>query len=180
MISPSAKFTEILHERKFILSAEIIAPAQDADLAPGLSQLEELKKSGVEMFAVTKHAIGGRRTHNLLTARAIFERFKMPCIAHLIARDLLPEEIEKDLVQYEKFGVKNILALRGDPPEGVLEWQPRPGSYFYAYQLVEQIRAKKHDFCVGVACYPDLPEKENGSIFLPVRKKQEPSSRSRR
>lgn len=125
-------------------------------------------------MSVTKGAGGSLRGGSLPIAQTIKEFFRLPCIAHFTCRDLLPEEVENQLVDHHLFGIRNILALRGDPPQGAPNWSPREGSYPYAYQLVEQIRAlnegkylerkgfaleerERTDFCIGVACYPDHP-----------------------
>ena len=52
----------------------------------------------------------------------------------------------------KELGIENILALRGDIPEGVTF--PDEGRFRYAYELVEEIR-KHGDFCIGAACYPE-------------------------
>ena len=71
--------------------------------------------------------------------QTVKEHLNLPCIAHFTCRDLLPEEVENQLVDHHLFGVRNILALRGDPPQGVPNWTPREGSLPYAYQLVERL-----------------------------------------
>ncbi len=123
-------------------------------------------------MSVTKGAGGSLRGGSLPIAQTIKESLGLPCIAHFTCRDLLPEEVENQLVDHHLFGIRNILALRGDPPQGTVNWSPREGSYPFAYQLVEQICAlnrgsylersgfsvtsrERTDFCVGVACYPD-------------------------
>jgi methylenetetrahydrofolate reductase (NADPH) len=166
------KITEILATKPFTVSAEIIPPRNGADPSVVYSQIERLTQAGLDFLAVTKGAGGSLRGGSLPIAQAIKESFQVPCVAHFTCRDLLPEEVENSLVDHYFLGVRNILALRGDPPQGVSDWQPRHGSHTYAYQLIEQIRAlndgryleragfaaherQKMDFCVGAACYPD-------------------------
>jgi len=168
------KITEILVEEKFTLSAEIVPPRNGASSAAIREQIERLAKAGTEFMSVTKGAGGSLRGGSLPIAQTIKEVLGVPCIAHFTSRDLLPEEVENQLIDHHLFGIRNILALRGDPPQGVADWRPREGSYPYAYQLVEQIEAlnegrylerkgfktetrERTDFCVGVACYPDHP-----------------------
>src|SRR5436190_7258100 len=103
-------------------------------------QIEALTKSGAQYLAVTKGAGGSLRGGSLPIAQAIKDRFQIPCVAHFTCRDLLPEEVENQLIDHHYFGIRNILALRGDPPDGQPTWQPRPGRYAYAHQLIHQIR----------------------------------------
>lgn len=174
MQSLDRKITDILATRHFTLSVEIVPPRNGAAPSMITNQIQSLSSAGAEFMAVTKGAGGSLRGGSLPIAQTIKERYGIPCIAHFTCRDLLPEEVENQLIDHHFFGIRNILALRGDPPQGVADWQPRAGSYPYAYQLVEQIQAlnqgrylerkgfgvdarERTDFCVGVACYPDHP-----------------------
>jgi methylenetetrahydrofolate reductase (NADPH) len=83
--------------------------------------------------------------------------------------------VENQLVDHHYFGVRNILALRGDPPMGQTDWVAPAGGYNYAYQMIEQIRnlneglflerqgykvgeREATDFCIGAAIYPEHPD----------------------
>lgn len=180
---PDRKITELLRPGHFTLSAEIVPPRNGASPATIFDQIERLTKAGAQFLAVTKGAGGSLRGGSLPIAQTIKESFRTPCIAHFTCRDLLPEEVENQLVDHHYFGIRNILALRGDPPVGEKDWQPRPGSHPYAYQLVEQIRAlnegrylerkgfavqerESTDFCIGVAVYPDHPDLDEQIEFF--------------
>jgi methylenetetrahydrofolate reductase (NADPH) len=174
MIQPAdRKITDILKAELFTLSAEIIPPRNGSDRSLILGQIESLTKSGAQFLAVTKGAGGSLRGGSLPIVQTVKEGFNTPVIAHFTCRDLLPEEVENQMIDHHLFGIRNILALRGDPPQGVAGWQPRDGSYPYAYQLIEQLRElnsgnylerkgfngssskERTDFCIGAACYPD-------------------------
>jgi methylenetetrahydrofolate reductase (NADPH) len=51
-------------------------------------------------------------------------------------------------------GVENVLALRGDPPQGQTEWTATEGGLSYSRELIELIR-DGYDFCIGAACFPE-------------------------
>ena len=88
----------------------------------------------------------------------------------------MPVEVENQLIDHHYFGIRNILALRGDPPDGQPKWKAKDGGYDYAYQLMEQIRnlnkgsylPRRNDpgsqnqeptsFCIGGAAYPDMAD----------------------
>lgn len=180
---PDVKITDLFKQHKFTLSAEIIPPRNGTNPKIIYAQIETLKKSGAQYLSVTKGAGGSLRGGSLPIAQIVKESFNTPCIAHFTCRDLLPEEVENQLIDHHFFGIRNILALRGDPPQGVPNWKPREGSYSYAFQLVEQITAlnrgtylsrpgfeapskEKTDFCIGVACYPDHPDARESREFF--------------
>jgi methylenetetrahydrofolate reductase (NADPH) len=82
-----------------------------------------------------------QREHNLTT------------LAHLTCVNHTREEVGGILEKIRALGCKNILALRGDPPGGG-EFQPTPGGFEFAAQLVQFIR-ESGDFSVGVAGFPE-------------------------
>jgi methylenetetrahydrofolate reductase (NADPH) len=169
------KLTDVLAGGKFTLSAEVIPPRNGVEQAAVLGQVEKLILAGAEFLAVTKGAGGSLRGGSLPIAQIIKEQFRVPCIAHFTCRDLTPEEVENQLMDHHYFGIRNILALRGDPPDGQPQWRPREGGYNFAHQLIEQIRRlnrgeyrvrpgarapesqEKTDFCIGAAAYCEQP-----------------------
>ncbi|MBY0472423.1 methylenetetrahydrofolate reductase [bacterium] len=174
---PDIKLTDFLKQHTFTLSAEVIPPRNGAEQALVLGQIHRLIQSGAQFLAVTKGAGGSLRGGSLPIAQSIKERFGVPCIAHFTCRDLAAEEVENQLVDHHYFGIRNILALRGDPPDGQPNWKPREGGYQYAHELIAQIRNLNQgqylsrvggpsvtpgsqiatDFCIGAAVYPDHP-----------------------
>jgi methylenetetrahydrofolate reductase (NADPH) len=75
-------------------------------------------------------------------------------MAHLTCVGHTADEIGSILDDLWKAGVHNVLALRGDPPAGQSSFVATPGGFAYANELVE-FAAKRHDFCIGVAGYPE-------------------------
>ncbi len=174
------KLTDILQKNSFTLSTEIIPPRNGAPQTEILNQISELTKSGTQFMSVTKGAGGSLRGGSLPIAQLVKEHFHLPVIAHFTCRDLTAEDVENQLMDHHYFGIRNILALRGDPPAGISDWQPNPKSYPYAYQLIEQIQKLNQgqflerkgfnsanmsgtDFCIGAAAYPD---EENADIRI--------------
>ncbi len=184
LFRPDRKLTHVLRHNRFTLSAEMLPPRNGAEQSAVLGQVAQLVDAGAHFLAVTKGAGGSLRGGSLPIAQAIKERFGVPAIAHFTCRDLVAEEVENQLVDHHYFGIRNILALRGDPPDGLPEWLPRAGGYNYAYQLIEQIRRLNEghylvrrggpssggqepaDFCIGAAAYPEHPDPQQGLAYF--------------
>ena len=185
--SADSKLTDVLKQGRFTLSAEVIPPRNGFQQSAILDQIRILIDAGAQFLAVTKGAGGSLRGGSLPIAQSIKERFKVPCIAHFTCRDLTPPEIENQLMDHHYFGIRNILALRGDPPNGQPEWKARDGGYSFAHQLIEQIRnlnqgvylprpggppapdQEQTDFCVGAAVYPEHPNEEERIRFFKIK-----------
>ena len=103
--------------------------------------------------SVTYGAGGSTRDKTLRIVDRIQRQHGLTAVAHLTCVCATREEIRELLRQISELGVRNVLALRGDPPGGG-EFQPTPGGFEYSNQLVEFIR-KQGDFCVGVAGFPE-------------------------
>jgi methylenetetrahydrofolate reductase (NADPH) len=188
---PDKKLIDVLSSQKFTLSAEIIPPRNGSEQGKILDQIDALIHSGAQFLAVTKGAGGSLRGGSLPIAQMIKEQFGIPCIAHFTCRDLTPFEVENLLMDHHYFGIRNILALRGDPPDGQTTWQPREGGYNYAHQLIRQIRSlnkgiylnrpggpsaaqgaseiEKTDFCIGAAAYPEHPDEKERIEFFKLK-----------
>lgn len=78
-------------------------------------------------------------------------------LMHLTCTGLTRDKVIDVLNKAKDYGIKNILALRGDPPAGVDNWVSVDNGFSYAYQLVAFIKENFGDyFCIVVAGYPEM------------------------
>lgn len=171
------KITDILKEKKFTLSVELVPPRNGEGKEEILPKIKSLKGK-VDFVSITKGAGGSLRGGTLPISVFAKEHGVIP-LAHFVCRERTKAEIENDIIDLYYFDINNILALRGDPPAGAKdeEWD---GDYKYACLLVKQISdlnkgrylprrnldkgefrdGIKTDFCIVVAGHPEDPFEE--------------------
>jgi methylenetetrahydrofolate reductase (NADPH) len=127
--------------------------------AEGVEQLyrtvEELRPCRPSYVSVTYGAGGSTRDRTLELVTRIQRELGILTMAHLTCVGSTRGEIRETLRRLYDGGIRNVLALRGDPPKGETEFKPSPDGFRYASELVAFIREQPWDFCLGAACYPE-------------------------
>jgi methylenetetrahydrofolate reductase (NADPH) len=115
--------------------------------------LPALRQVQPDYCSVTYGAGGSTRDKTLLIVDRIQRQHGLVAVAHLTCVEATREQIGELLGRIRALGVKNVLALRGDPPCGG-EFKATPGGFEYSSQLVRFIR-EKPGLCIGVAGFPE-------------------------
>ena len=120
-------------------------------------------------MSVTYGAGGGTSQYTVQIAENLQKQGVTP-LAHLTCISSNKENVQQMLTNLKQAGIQNILALRGDIPQGQILTDP---TYHYASDLIEEIKSFDSDFCVGGACYPENhPESNNAHDDIDNLKKK--------
>ncbi|RTI17663.1 methylenetetrahydrofolate reductase [NAD(P)H] [Thermus scotoductus] len=124
--------------------------------------MEELKAFRPAFVSITYGAMGSTRDRSVLWAKRILD-LGLNALAHLTVAGQSQGEVAGVLDRFVEAGVENILALRGDPPQGERVFRPHPQGFRYAMELVAFIRSRYGEgVSVGGAAYPEgHPESES-------------------
>ncbi len=136
------------------VSFEFFPPKTDAaaeTLWQAIKRLEPLDPSYV---SVTYGAGGTTRERTHSTVTRIANETSMAPAAHLTCVGATREEVDQVAQDYWDAGIRHIVALRGDAPDGANRYEPHPGGYAYAADLVAGLK-RIGDFEISVAAYPE-------------------------
>jgi methylenetetrahydrofolate reductase (NADPH) len=142
-----------------VFSFEFFPPRTEDGIEALFRSLKALRPLAPSFVSVTYGAGGSTRGRTLEMVTRIKRDTEIEAAAHLTCVASTRDELRQQLEALADAGVRNILALRGDPPKGQREFIPAEGGLRYASELVALARevsaAKKWDFCIGAACYPE-------------------------
>lgn len=139
---------------KFV-SFEFFPPKTDAGFKNLLARLNRMKELNPLFITVTWGAGGSTNEKSLELASICQKTLGITTVLHLTCTNTNKEIIDNALKLAKKFGIRNILALRGDPPRSEEYWTPNC-DFQSSIDLIKYIRSEYDDyFCIGVAGYPE-------------------------
>ncbi|MHC1768282.1 MAG: methylenetetrahydrofolate reductase [NAD(P)H] [Verrucomicrobiia bacterium] len=147
-------YVDKVAKRQPVISFEFFPPKTvEGDRQLLERTIPTLAEAGPDYCSVTYGAGGSTREKTLTIVDQIQRLHGLTAMAHLTCVAATQDQIQALLVEIERLGVRNLLALRGDPPGGG-EFEPVPGGFRYSSDLVRFIRLQG-DFSIGVAGFPE-------------------------
>jgi len=151
---------DVINSETPTLSIEVFPPKVEAKYETIEKATEEIAALKPGFMSVTYGAGGGTSDFTVSIAENLQNKYDVPVLAHLSCISSTRDGVRKQLNHMKEVGITNVLALRGDIPEGVeysADWD-----YHYATELVKEIKEFDSSICIGGACYPEVhPDSEN-------------------
>ncbi len=140
---------------RLAVSFEFFTPkTPEGDRALAERTIPALFAARPDYCSVTYGAGGSTRDKTLSIVDRIQRERGVTGMAHLTCVGATREQVREIVEQARGLNIRNLLALRGDPPEGSGEFKPAEGGFAYAHQLVSLIR-ETGGFSIGVAGFPE-------------------------
>ena len=137
------------------VSFEFFPPKSEAMAETLWRSIETLAPLHPRFVSVTYGAGGSTRTRTHATVERIVKETHLTAAAHLTCIGASREEIDEVARDYWEIGVRHLVALRGDAPEPGQKYQPHPGGYANAAELVAGLKTVA-PFDISVAAYPEM------------------------
>lgn len=156
------RLSEIFTENKVHFSFEFFPPKTEKASVALFETIKELSPIQPSFVSVTYGAGGSTQelTENLVIR--LKKETPLNVVAHLTAVGAGRDDIKAQLERYSAAGIKNVLALRGDPPKNNTSFSPAPDGFQHAAEMVAFIKKHFPHFSVGVAGFPEgHPETPN-------------------
>ena len=144
------KIIDILNQDRPTLSFEVFPPKTSDTYDSVAKATQDIAALRPDFMSVTCGAGGGTSDYTVGIAAGIQQQYGVDVLAHLTCASSTRDHVAQVLEHLKEKGIQNVLALRGDIPEGGAPAH----DYQYAAQLVKDIKAHG-DFCIGGACYPE-------------------------
>lgn len=143
------KTTEIF-KHKQVFSYEVFPPKKSSNVSTIYKTIEEIKELSPDSISVTYGALGAKNNEETFKIAAAIKSYGIESITHLPCIGLTKEDVLEKLEELKKLRIENILALRGDLPEG----DYKKGDFTYASDLIRFIK-ENGNFNIIAACYPE-------------------------
>ncbi len=156
------KIKDILKSETLSMSFEVFPPKTETVFESVKSATEEIAKLKPSFMSVTYGAGGGTSRYTLDIAKNIKDLYGVPTLAHLTCVSSTKKRVSEKIREIKKYGIENVMALRGDIPDSLKDEDRSGWDYSHAIDLIRELRESNPNFCIGGACYPEVhPESIN-------------------
>jgi methylenetetrahydrofolate reductase (NADPH) len=154
MIAPM-KLSAAYGPNKFGLSFELFPPKTTQGIVSLFQHVKRLTEFSPSYITCTYGAGGSTQDLTLEIISRVHRDFQLPVATHLTCVGRTVDQLRQYLRTAQGMNVQNVVALRGDPPQGDSAFRPVDGGFRYANELVALIHSEFPHFGIAVAGYPE-------------------------
>lgn len=147
--------TDLLSRKQPLLSVEFFPPKSAESVDKLLKAAQVISASRPDFVSVTYGAGGSTRDLSATVSKRMKDDVGLQVMPHFTCVGSTREELGEIVDEFYAEGYRNIMALRGDPPQGQTTFQVTEGGFKYASDLVAFIKERHPDMCLGIAGYPE-------------------------
>ena len=140
---------------KFGLSFELFPPKTPVGMTRLFEHLDVLVQHKPDYITCTYGAGGSTQGRTLQVVAGVRQKYRLPVATHLTCVGSTREQLHEYLDEAQRLDIRNVVALRGDPPQGETAFVATDGGFSYANELVAFIRDQFPSMGIAVAGYPE-------------------------
>jgi methylenetetrahydrofolate reductase (NADPH) len=149
------KLADLYARHGLTLSVEFFPPKTDKGEENLFNEIEIIKRLNPAFCSVTYGAGGSTREKTVDLVDRIHRECCLEVMCHLTVVGQSKDEARSILKKLKHKGIENLIALGGDPPQGMADWRPHPDGFHHAVELVREAVALG-GFSVAVAGFPEV------------------------
>jgi len=149
------KLADLYARPGLTLSVEFFPPKTEKGEENLFNEIEIIKRVKPSFYSVTYGAGGSTREKTVDLVDTIHSGCGLEVMCHLTVIGQSKDEARAVLKRLKEKGIENLLALGGDPPQGMTDWQPHPDGFHHAIELVREA-ITLGGFSVAVAGFPEV------------------------
>jgi len=149
------KLADLYARPGLTLSVEFFPPKTDKGEENLFREIEIIKRLNPAFCSVTYGAGGSTREKTVDLVDRIHKERGLEVMCHLTVVGQSKAEVRSVLKKLKRRSIENIIALGGDPPQGMTDWRPHPNGFHYAAELVREA-VTQGGFSIAVAGFPEV------------------------
>ncbi len=149
------KLTQAYGPGKFGLSFELFPPKTEKGMAALFRHMDRLIEFQPSYVTCTYGGGGSTQDRTLDVVAGVRQKYQLPVATHLTCVGRSADELKEYLERARSLDIQNVMALRGDPPQGEERFRAVEGGFAHANELVQFIRREFDDLGIAVAGYPE-------------------------
>ena len=149
------RLRELYSRPEKTFSVEFFPPKTDKGEESLFEEIAVLKQLKPSFCSVTYGAGGSTRGKTVELVERIHRECRLEVMCHLTVVGQSKNEVRAVLAGLKEKGIENIIALGGDPPQGVVDWVPHPDGFSHSVELVREAASYRW-FSIAVAGFPEV------------------------